>query len=104
MSSLNPVDLAIQGIQQLQKYKFVDAAALIIYVYDYLLTFDQEVRLVWSSKWNLMKAAFFLNRYFIIVNIIIQQLRMYKLSISSVFSSLTSGLKGKLNYVGVPAP
>ncbi|KAF9451099.1 hypothetical protein P691DRAFT_757578 [Macrolepiota fuliginosa MF-IS2] len=92
MSLLNQIT---QGIQEFQKYRFVDGmsgnsvggclltlqcsnsttAALVIYSYDYFLTINQEVRLVWHSKWNFMKAAFLFNRYFIIVNIIIQHFR-----------------------------
>ncbi|KAL5532582.1 hypothetical protein ACEPAF_4356 [Sanghuangporus sanghuang] len=33
-------------------------------IYDvFFVTFDQEVTLVWPSRWNLVKALFFLNRY-----------------------------------------
>ena len=33
-------------------------------VYDYLLTLDEEVFLVWPSRFGAPKALFFLNRYF----------------------------------------
>ena len=36
-------------------------------VYDYILTFEDERRLVWSSRFTFMKAIFFVNRYLVFV-------------------------------------
>lgn len=35
---------------------------MILY-YDFLLTFDDEVRFFWHRKWNSVTILFFLNRY-----------------------------------------
>lgn len=32
-------------------------------VYDFLLSFPDEVNLIWPSRWNLIKVLFFLTRY-----------------------------------------
>jgi hypothetical protein len=32
-------------------------------VYDYLLTFEDEVEFMWEGRWNVLKIVFFLNRY-----------------------------------------
>ena len=38
-------------------------AAATVFVWDYILTFQMEVDLVWKSKWNFMKGVYFLQRY-----------------------------------------
>ena len=37
--------------------------ALTMFLWDYILTFDMEVDLVWKSKWNSMKGLYLLQRY-----------------------------------------
>jgi len=34
-----------------------------IYIWDYILTFNMEVDLVWKSRWTLMKALYLFQRY-----------------------------------------
>lgn len=46
-------------------------------VYDYALTFSQEVELIWASRWTLMKCLFLLDRYLVVPNLVVQQLRMF---------------------------
>jgi hypothetical protein len=42
----------------------LDANAFLLFqVYDYMLTFKDEVRLVWPSRWSIGKVLFFLTRY-----------------------------------------
>ncbi|CAE6448483.1 unnamed protein product [Rhizoctonia solani] len=41
----------------------VSVAALALLFYDHLITFADEVRLVWPAKFGLVKAIFFINRY-----------------------------------------
>ena len=36
---------------------------LVLYFYDFLLTFSDEVSEIWPSKWSLTKAAWLLSRY-----------------------------------------
>ncbi|KAF9448453.1 hypothetical protein P691DRAFT_775410, partial [Macrolepiota fuliginosa MF-IS2] len=62
-----------EGARQIRMYQYVDGIALAIYVYDYLLTFADEVELVWASRWTVMKIAFLLDRYLFVPNLIIQQ-------------------------------
>lgn len=42
-------------------------------VYDYFLTFNEEISLVWFSKWSVVKVAFLVNRYLVIPGIILQE-------------------------------
>jgi hypothetical protein len=44
--------------------------ALTMYLWDYILTFEMEVDLVWKSKWNFVKGLYFLQRYLPFVEII----------------------------------
>ncbi|KAJ7754592.1 hypothetical protein B0H16DRAFT_749462 [Mycena metata] len=41
--------------------------ALCLFLWDYILTFPQEVHYFWSSRWSLIKCLFFLNRYLTLV-------------------------------------
>ena len=34
-----------------------------MFLWDYILTFQMEVDLVWKSKWNFMKALYLFQRY-----------------------------------------
>ncbi|KAF9033055.1 hypothetical protein BDZ89DRAFT_947948, partial [Hymenopellis radicata] len=40
-------------------------------VYDYLLTLDQEVELVWRAKWNVTKILYLATRYLPFVDIVV---------------------------------
>jgi len=51
--------------QHMQITKYVDAAGLVFLLYDHILTFDDEVRLVWSADTTLPKVLFLINRYFV---------------------------------------
>ncbi|KAF8639307.1 hypothetical protein AX17_001588, partial [Amanita inopinata Kibby_2008] len=42
-----------------------------LFIYDFLLTFGQEVSLIWWSKWSIVKVLFLLSRYMPFVDIIV---------------------------------
>lgn len=44
-----------------------------VQAYEYFLTLDQEVDLVWFAAWTPVKVAFLVNRYIVIPNIVIEQ-------------------------------
>ncbi|KAH8118995.1 hypothetical protein DFH11DRAFT_413474 [Phellopilus nigrolimitatus] len=48
----------------IQASKWVNISALAAFIYDYIITFDEEVTLVWGSAFGPGKVLFFLNRYF----------------------------------------
>ncbi|KAH8828983.1 hypothetical protein DL96DRAFT_1021899 [Flagelloscypha sp. PMI_526] len=60
-------NLAISGIA----LAMIQSSALTILIYDWLLTLEKEVTLVWSSKWSLGKALYFLTRYPPFVDVLI---------------------------------
>jgi hypothetical protein len=39
------------------------AICVALVVYDYSLTLSMEIDLIWSSRWNVIKVAFLLQRY-----------------------------------------
>jgi len=61
MSALEETLVPIAEDVHLVRYTSVATATFILY--EYLITIDQEIRLVWPSKWSLVKVLFFINRY-----------------------------------------
>ncbi|KIM78133.1 hypothetical protein PILCRDRAFT_824849 [Piloderma croceum F 1598] len=59
-------------VQHLQITRYVDAAGLVFLLYDHILTFDDEVRLVWSADTKLPKLLFLINRYFVPIGMILR--------------------------------
>jgi hypothetical protein len=43
--------------------------ACVVYIWDYILTFEMEVDHVWKSKWNFMKGLYLLQRYLPFIDI-----------------------------------
>ncbi|KAJ7447577.1 hypothetical protein B0H11DRAFT_2082658 [Mycena galericulata] len=48
---------------RLQAAKYVDTASTVILFFDYFLTLDLEVSLIWPSRWSLAKFLYFFSRY-----------------------------------------
>ncbi|KAI5122116.1 hypothetical protein M0805_002238 [Coniferiporia weirii] len=51
-------------VNSLQSTKYLAVACFTLLVYDYFLTFEQEVQLFWRRGLSLTRILFFLNRYF----------------------------------------
>ncbi|KIM49918.1 hypothetical protein M413DRAFT_439047 [Hebeloma cylindrosporum] len=56
-------ELLIQALESRLLAINFDIAASTVWVWDYLLTFQLERELVWTSKWNFIKVLFLLQRY-----------------------------------------
>ncbi|KIJ21038.1 hypothetical protein PAXINDRAFT_95988, partial [Paxillus involutus ATCC 200175] len=50
-------------LQDLWIRKSVGLAGFSCLVYDYILTFDEEVKFIWKAPWSITKVTFFVNRY-----------------------------------------
>ncbi|KAJ7242102.1 hypothetical protein C8J57DRAFT_72058 [Mycena rebaudengoi] len=48
---------------RLQVVRYMHVANLTILLFDYLLTMDLEVSLMWSSRWSTSKVLYFMSRY-----------------------------------------
>jgi len=53
----------IASLSRLQIVKYMNFASLAVFVYDYLLTLELELTLIWSSDWSIGKILFLLSRY-----------------------------------------
>ncbi|PPQ82885.1 hypothetical protein CVT24_007844 [Panaeolus cyanescens] len=51
------------GLQRVQVVTSFHVVAVVVFLWDYFLTFSAEVDLVWNSKWNTMKVLFLVQRY-----------------------------------------
>jgi len=50
-------------LQSARLRNYMTVASIVVPVYDYMFTLDSELLLIWSSRWNLVKALFLLIRY-----------------------------------------
>ncbi|KAL5504080.1 hypothetical protein ACEPAH_8153 [Sanghuangporus vaninii] len=49
-------------VKNINGLSFGTVATLTVFIYDYLCTLEDERRLVWPSRWSLIKVVYFLNR------------------------------------------
>jgi len=66
--SLTPQELAVT-VQDIMIVRYTTVSALALLAYDYCLTFDEEKRLVWPSRFSLPKIVFLLNRYLLFIGL-----------------------------------
>ncbi|TFK70879.1 hypothetical protein BDN72DRAFT_500226 [Pluteus cervinus] len=50
-------------VSEAQIARLFNMAAITIFIYDYLLTVEREITLIWPSKWSFLKVAFLVQRY-----------------------------------------
>jgi len=53
----------VESASLLQQVKYMDVASMTILVFDYLLSLELEVSLVWRSQWSISKILFMCSRY-----------------------------------------
>ncbi|KAL0948995.1 hypothetical protein HGRIS_009094 [Hohenbuehelia grisea] len=58
----------VQSLHRLQIITYLHVCCTGLLIYDYLLTFADEIRYVWNAPWNLGKILFFLTRYPVFVD------------------------------------
>jgi len=66
--SETPQEIAVL-VQDILIVRYAAVVALVLLIYDYCLTFDDEKRLIWPSRFSFSKLIFFVNRYMPIVAI-----------------------------------
>ncbi|EGN96483.1 hypothetical protein SERLA73DRAFT_141908 [Serpula lacrymans var. lacrymans S7.3] len=57
-------------LSDLQTTKYLNVAGLAIWIFDYVLSFESEIRLVWGRKWDATRILFSLARYLTLVGVI----------------------------------
>ncbi|KAF9450321.1 hypothetical protein P691DRAFT_773972 [Macrolepiota fuliginosa MF-IS2] len=50
---------------------------MVITVYEWMITLDMEIRLIWRCKWSFTKAVYLLNRYLVIADFVLHCFRSY---------------------------
>ncbi|KAF9551430.1 hypothetical protein CPC08DRAFT_823181 [Agrocybe pediades] len=61
----------LEGLHELQVIRYTRLVAVAAVIYDHIITFGVEVDLVWRGKWSLVKALFFMIRYYILAATIV---------------------------------
>ncbi|TFK33421.1 hypothetical protein BDQ12DRAFT_691078 [Crucibulum laeve] len=58
-----PSENILTLFQHTQIFRYLNVASIGILIYDWSLTFDLEVSLVWTARWNFIKVLFLMTRY-----------------------------------------
>ncbi|OAX31157.1 hypothetical protein K503DRAFT_806319 [Rhizopogon vinicolor AM-OR11-026] len=68
----------IAKLKELQQYEVYEpvarrlgVAAATIFIWDFVITFDDEVSILWGTRWSTSRTLFFINRYYSLAAIII---------------------------------
>lgn len=69
MAGVEDVDTILLHLRACQ---YVAASGFVILLYDHLLTFSDEVRLIWQAKCTVAKLLFLYNRYVVPISMLIQ--------------------------------
>ncbi|ESK87224.1 hypothetical protein Moror_5812 [Moniliophthora roreri MCA 2997] len=78
----------VTTILNIQASRYVSAAGVVILLYDHLLTFGDEVELIWQAEWKFPKFLFLLIRYIVVISVLVHTYRtcfsdLSKVNISS---------------------
>ncbi|KAG8698677.1 hypothetical protein FRC08_005766, partial [Ceratobasidium sp. 394] len=67
MASPSAIDAVVHKLEVAALHAFaskcLSVAGVCVLAYDHILTFSDEVRLVWKRKWSIVSTIFVLNRY-----------------------------------------
>ncbi|KAI3610039.1 hypothetical protein WG66_007335 [Moniliophthora roreri] len=61
----------VTTILNIQASRYVSAAGVVILLYDHLLTFGDEVELIWQAEWKFPKFLFLLIRYIVVISVLV---------------------------------
>ncbi|PPQ68733.1 hypothetical protein CVT24_007560 [Panaeolus cyanescens] len=64
------IDYVLTGLWHVQVTRYAQLGSSVIIVFDHILTFGDEIELIWQSPWSLGKALFILNRYYCLAAVI----------------------------------
>ncbi|KAI0075354.1 hypothetical protein K474DRAFT_1599946 [Panus rudis PR-1116 ss-1] len=62
---------AITGLHDAFATRYLSAAGLVVLLYDHILTFPDEITLVWYSRRSFAKYAFLVNRYLVLASLLV---------------------------------
>lgn len=56
-------DSVVSGFSAFRTYQLFQGPSVLLLGYDYLLTFSDEIELVWAKEWSIPNIIFYFNRY-----------------------------------------
>jgi len=68
LGSAEAYNALVTGLERGQFYKYVNVAALTVFVAEYIATLDFEIKYMWPVKLNLVSVLFFITRYMPVVD------------------------------------
>lgn len=77
--------MILDGLRDIQTTRYAQLASSSIIVYDHVVTFDQEVELIWSSSWSAGKVLFLINRYYSLFSVIFNNYGFFSTTLSDSF-------------------
>ncbi|KAJ3555198.1 hypothetical protein NP233_g12262 [Leucocoprinus birnbaumii] len=88
------IDTVADAIQHAQNINYAQVTSQAIIIFDWLLTLDLEISMMWASSWNLVKVVYLLARYlpFVLMILVLTHGFGYYLSTEScarVYDALT---------------
>ncbi|OAX36435.1 hypothetical protein K503DRAFT_867590 [Rhizopogon vinicolor AM-OR11-026] len=96
----NQADISIGNTLQNTNYAFF--AAVGVWFYDFMLTFDEEVEFIIHARWRIPKLLYLVNRYLIFAVIVVDVFRILKPGLSvkacSTFFTLNIYVRGIALY------
>jgi len=75
----------IQGLNDIQVTRYTQLTSSCIIVFEHLITFDEEVELIWKSTWSLGKVLFLLNRYYSLAAFIFNNYELFSPALTDTF-------------------
>jgi len=90
MDASNPalqqiMDLLIEGVRISQSTRCSELASSTIVVLDHLITFDQEVDLIWNAHWSIGKVLFIINRYYTLCSVVFNNYALFTPTLTDSF-------------------
>ncbi|KAF7300476.1 hypothetical protein HMN09_00931800 [Mycena chlorophos] len=70
-------EVILTGLHDIETIRYAQLASSAIIVFDHIITFDEEVKLIWKSSWSMGKALFVINRYYTLVSVVINNYALF---------------------------
>lgn len=75
----------LSDLRDIQSIRYAQLASGTIIMYDHLVTFGDEVELIWKSSWTLGKILFILNRYYPLIAAIVNTYAIFFPRLTNTF-------------------
>ncbi|TDL18904.1 hypothetical protein BD410DRAFT_830633 [Rickenella mellea] len=102
---MDPADLQALTIslQHLRVVNYVNVTTVVLVAYDYFLTFGDEVRLIWGTKWGFGKICYFLARYTVCIDVPLNILLYLVPNLNPAFCAPINKVASWICYIGILA-